>query len=218
MIVEDDPHYSRILVDLARDIGLKVLVASRGVDALALAREFSPLAISLDVFLPDMLGWAVLSQLKQDPRTRHIPVQIVTLDEDRQHGLAGGAFAYQQTNHNGQAQGLDRASLRICSGDLRKRLLIVEDNPAELLGIKELLGYQDIEVVTAENGREALAMLREQPTDCVVLDLKLPDMSGFELLQHIRQADALTQVPVVVFTGRELSPRKTRNCIRLPAA
>jgi hypothetical protein len=205
LIVEDDPHYSRILVDLARDIGLKVLVASRGVDALALAREFSPLAISLDVFLPDMLGWAVLSQLKQDPRTRHIPVQIVTLDEDRQHGLAGGAFAYLNKPTTMDTLKASIARLSEYARDSRKRLLIVEDNPAELLGIKELLGYQDIEVVTADNGREALAMLREQPTDCVVLDLKLPDMSGFELLEHIRQDDALTQVPVVVFTGRELS-------------
>ena len=79
LIVEDDPHYGRILVDLAHDSGLKVLVATRGTDALALAREYRPAAISLDVFLPDMLGWTVLSQLKQDPRTRHIPVQIVTL-------------------------------------------------------------------------------------------------------------------------------------------
>ena len=208
LIVEDDPHYSRILVDLARDVGLKVLVASRGADALSLAREYSPLAISLDVFLPDMLGWAVLSQLKQDPRTRHIPVQIVTLDEDRQHGLAGGAFAFVNKPTTMDKLKASIARLTDYARDSRKRLLVVEDNPAELLGITELLGYQDIEVVTADNGRKALAMLREQPADCVVLDLKLPDMTGFELLEHIRQDDALTQVPVVVFTGRELSPEE----------
>jgi CheY-like chemotaxis protein len=113
----------------------------------------------------------------------------------------------QQANHNGQPQGVDRAPLRIRTR-FTEGLLIVEDNPAELLGITELLRYEDIEVVTADNGREALAMLREQPTDCVILDLKLPDMSGFELLEHIRQDDALMQVPVVVFTGRELSPEE----------
>ena len=94
LIVEDDPHYARILLDLARDKGFKVLVAMRGDDALDLAKQYQPTAVSLDVFLPDMLGWNVLSQLKQNPLTRHIPVQIVTLDEDRQHGLARGAFSF----------------------------------------------------------------------------------------------------------------------------
>ena len=94
LIVEDDPHYARIIVDLARDKGFKVLVAMRGADALDLAKQFQPTAVSLDVFLPDMLGWTVLSQLKQNPLTRHIPVQIITLDEDRQHGLARGAFSF----------------------------------------------------------------------------------------------------------------------------
>ena len=94
LIVEDDPHYARIIADLAHDQGLKVLVAMRGADALSLAREYRPTAVSLDVFLPDMLGWTVLNQLKQDPETRHIPVQVVTLDEDRQHGLARGAFSF----------------------------------------------------------------------------------------------------------------------------
>ena len=94
LIVEDDPHYARIMVDLARDEGFKVLVAMRGADAIDLAKQFQPTAISLDVFLPDMLGWTVLSQLKLNPLTRHIPVQIITLDEDRQHGLARGAFSF----------------------------------------------------------------------------------------------------------------------------
>src|SRR5215468_2749943 len=88
LIVEDDPHYARVLCDLARDKGFKVLVAMNGASALMLAREFHPTAVSLDVFLPDMMGWTVLNHLKQDPATRHIPVQMLTLDEDRQHGLA----------------------------------------------------------------------------------------------------------------------------------
>ena len=208
LIVEDDPYYSRILMDLAHDSGLKVLVAARGAEALALARELRPMAISLDVFLPDMLGWAVLSQLKQDPQTRHIPVQIITLDEDWQHGLAGGAFSF--VNKPTTIGGLKKAMARLTeyARAPRKRLLVVEDNPAELLSITELLGHDDIEVVTAENGQDALASLREQSADCIVLDLKLPDMSGFDLLEHIRKDDALAQLPVVVFTGRELSPEE----------
>src|SRR5262249_31903436 len=94
LVVEDDPHYARVLLGLARDKGFKVLVAQRGSVARALAREYHPTAITLDIFLPDMLGWTVLSHLKMDPETRHIPVQIITLVEERQHGLERGAFAY----------------------------------------------------------------------------------------------------------------------------
>ena len=111
LIVEDDPHYARILLDLARDKGFKVLLAMRGDDALDLAKQYQPTAVSLDVFLPDMLGWNVLSQLKQNPLTRHIPVQIVTLDEDRQHGLARGAFSFvtKPTTREGISEALARS-------------------------------------------------------------------------------------------------------------
>ncbi len=205
LIVEDDPHYARILVDLAHDTGLKVLVAMRGAEAVTLARQFRPTAVSLDVFLPDMLGWTVLSQLKQDPETRHIPVQILTLDEDRQHGLARGAFSFisKPTTREGLEAAVSR--IKAYASPRRKRLLVVEDNAAEQLSIKELLGHDDLDIVTADTGAAALAALSEQPCDCVVLDLRLPDMSGFEVLERISQDRALSDVPVVVFTGRELS-------------
>ncbi len=102
LIVEDDPHYARILAGLARDQDFKVLIAARGADAIDLAQQYSPSAISLDVFLPDTLGWNVLSQLKQNPETRHIPVQVVTSDEDRQHGLSRGAFSFLTKPANAQ--------------------------------------------------------------------------------------------------------------------
>jgi len=205
LIVEDDPHYARILVDLAHDEGFKVLVAMRGEEALSLANEYRPTAVSLDVFLPDMLGWNVLSQLKQNPQTRHIPVQIVTLDDDRQHGLARGAFSF--VTKPTTTQGVQAALSRIheFSRPRRRRLLVVEDNEAEQLGISELLGHDDIEILSASNGRDALALLRETPCDCVVLDLRLPDMSGFEVLQELKDDPKLADVPVIVFTGRELS-------------
>src|SRR5437763_214491 len=208
LIVEDDPHYARIIADLAHDQGLKVLVAMRGAEALALAREYQPTAVSLDVFLPDMLGWTVLSQLKQDPATRHIPVQVVTLDEDRQHGLARGAFSF--VNKPSSTHDLEAALTRIKDyvKPRRKRLLVVEDNPAEQRSIAELLGHDDIDLTTAGTGKEALAALHEQAPDCIVLDLRLPDMSGFDLLEAIRDDAALTDIPVIVFTGRELSPEE----------
>jgi HAMP domain-containing protein/CheY-like chemotaxis protein/signal transduction histidine kinase len=205
LIVEDDPHYARILVDLARDKGFKALLAMRGDDALNLAKQYQPTAVSLDVFLPDMLGWTVLSQLKQNPLTRHIPVQIVSLDEDRQHGLARGAFAF--VNKPTTREGIEEALSRIkeFAEPRRKRLLVVEDNQAEQMSIRELLGHDDIEIVNAGTGKEALRLLRQEQCDCVVLDLRLPDMSGFEVLERMRGDTGLADVPVVVFTGRELT-------------
>jgi HAMP domain-containing protein/CheY-like chemotaxis protein/signal transduction histidine kinase len=206
LIVEDDPHYARVLLDLARDTGFKVLVALCGADALALAREFHPTAISLDVFLPDMLGWTVLNHLKQDPATRHIPVQMLTLEEDRQHGLARGAFAFVTKPTN--AEDLEQALARIkkYATPRRKRLLIVEDNPAEQLSIRELLGHHDIDVFVTATGSEALRLVENEPFDCAVLDLRLPDMSGFDILERLRSIASARDLPVVVFTGKELSP------------
>jgi len=206
LIVEDDPHYARILVDLARDNGFRVLVAQRGADALQLARQYKPTAVSLDVFLPDMLGWAVLNQLKQDPETRHIPVQIVTLDEDRQHGLARGAFAFvtKPTSTDGLEDAINR--IKRYASPRRRRLLVVEDNAAEQLGIRELLGHDDIDIDVTDSGYTALQSLRDKAYDCVVLDLRLPDMTGFEVLEEMRDDETLRDLPVVVFTGKALSP------------
>ncbi len=208
LIVEDDPHYARVLCDLSRDKGFKVLVAQRGTDALALAREYQPTAVSLDVFLPDMLGWTVLNHLKQDPATRHIPVQMLTLDEDRSHGLARGAFSFVTKPTSTEA--LEEALLKIkdYASPRRKHLLIVEDNPGEQMSIQELLGHDDIDVSVAATGTEALASIRQKHVDCVVLDLRLPDMSGFDVLEQLGQSPELSDLPVVVFTGKELSPEE----------
>ncbi|HXO72661.1 MAG TPA: response regulator, partial [Bradyrhizobium sp.] len=205
LIVEDDPHYARVLIDLARDKGFKVLSAARGAEALDLAKQFQPTAVSLDVFLPDMLGWTVLSQLKHNPLTRHIPVQIITLDEDRQHALARGAFSFVNKPTTTEGVSAALSQIKEYAKPRRKRLLIVEDNAAERMSIKELLDHNDIEIVTTDTGAGALSTLRDSPCDCVVLDLRLPDMSGFEVLDRIREDDSLSNVPVVVFTGRELS-------------
>jgi len=152
-----------------------------------------------------MLGWNVLSQLKQNALTRHIPVQIITLDEDRQHGLARGAFSFVTKPATREGVSDAMAKIKDFSQTRRRRLLVVEDNSAEQLSIQELLGHDDIEIVNADTGQQALEILRRQTCDCVVLDLRLPDMSGFEVLECMRGEEALADVPVVVFTGRELS-------------
>ncbi len=205
LIVDDDPHYARVIADLSHDKGFKVLVAMTGAEALSLAREYNPTAISLDVFLPDMLGWTVLNHLKQDSRTRHIPVQMLTLDDDRRHGLSRGAFAF--VTKPTSTEDLEAALTRIRDYSMprRKRLLVVEDNPAEQLSIRELLWHNDIDIDVVDSGASALQQLEQLVYDCVVLDLRLPDMSGFEVLDQLRENTKLRDLPVVVFTGRELS-------------
>ncbi|HKO30777.1 MAG TPA: response regulator, partial [Nitrospiraceae bacterium] len=206
LIVEDDPHYARILLDLARAKGFKGVVATKGGAGLSLARQFHPVAISLDISLPDMLGWTVLNQLKLDPATRHIPVQIITMmEEERQHGLAHGAFSYlvKAPTTDGLNTAFDR--LKDFTLPRTKRLLIVEDNDIERQSIVELLGYEDIEMVAVATGSEALDAMLDKSFDCIVLDLRLPDMTGFELLEKVHAEQALADMPVVVFTGKELT-------------
>jgi HAMP domain-containing protein/CheY-like chemotaxis protein/signal transduction histidine kinase len=205
LIIEDDPHYARVLLGLARDKGFKGLVATKGATGLAMTRQYKPTAISLDIFLPDMLGWTVLNQVKLDPQLRHIPVQIISMEEERQHGLAHGAFAYlvKEPTTSGLEAAFDR--LKEFTVPRTKRLLVVEDNDIERDAVVELLGYEDIDIVSAGRGDAALEILRSQRIDCVVLDLRLPDMTGFELLEQLQTDPALAAVPVVVFTGKDLS-------------
>ena len=211
LIIEDDPHYARVLLGMARDKGFKGLVTSKGALGLSLARQYRPTAITLDIFLPDMLGWTVLNNLKLDPATRHIPVQIISADEENRHGLSHGAFSCLVKSPT--TDGLEAAFNRIVNFTTprTKRLLVVEDNDVERESIVQLLGHDDIETVAVATGHEALETMRSGPVDCVVLDLRLPDMTGFELLELVEAEPALADVPVVVFTGKDLSPDEERR-------
>jgi CheY-like chemotaxis protein len=152
-----------------------------------------------------MLGWTVLSQLKQDAALRHIPVQILSLDDDRRHGLARGAFAH--LGKPATLEQLHKSLSHICryARERQRRLLVVEDNPAERFSITELLGGEDIDMTSVAHGHDALDALRKQRYDCVVLDLRLPDMPGLQVLEAIREDPEIEDVPVVVFTGKELT-------------
>ena len=211
LIIEDDPHYARVLLGLARDKGFKGLIATRGNIGLDLAREYKPAAITLDIFLPDMLGWTVLNNLKRDAATRHIPVQIISLEEEQRHGLAHGAFSYmvKPVTTEGIEQCLERIHSFITPRV--KRLLVIEDNQAESQSIVELLAHDDIEIVVAGTASAALEALGSGAFDCCVLDLRLPDMSGFELLENIKADPRLEHLPVVVFTGKDLGAEEERS-------
>ncbi len=206
LIVEDDPHYALVLLELARATGFKGLVAARGAEALVLAREFLPTAISLDIALPDMLGWTVLSRLKQDPATRHIPVQIVTVEEEHHQGLERGAFSY--VNKPATTESLEEALERIKQFSMprTRHLLVIEDNDAERMSICELIAHDDVAITTTRTGAEALAALDKEEFDCAVVDLRLPDTSGLELMHEMQKHPKMRDVPIVVYTGQELSP------------
>ena len=198
LIVEDDPHYAHILLDLARAQGFKGLVATRGADALTLARQFELAAVSLDIFLPDMTGWTILSHFKQNPETRHIPVQIVTVEEERQHGLARGAYAYINKSSSSDHIGEALANLRKFVETRRRRLLIIENAETARHDMVNLLSYEEAEINVATDAESGLSNLRATPFDCVALDLLLPHESGFELLAEVQRDSELRNIPIVV--------------------
>jgi HAMP domain-containing protein/CheY-like chemotaxis protein/signal transduction histidine kinase len=215
LIVEDDLSFMTILMDMAHQKGFKCLAATRGDKALALARRYQPDAITLDIGLPVIDGWTVLDRLKHDPETRHIPVHIISMMEEAQRGMRLGAVAHL-------AKPVDRDALDSAFGSIAgfidrtvRNLLVVEDNDVERQSIVELIGEGDVKTTAVATGREALELLRSQSFDCLVLDLGLQDMNGFELLERMKEDPRLSQVPVIVYTGKDLSKKQETELRRL---
>ncbi|HUF17584.1 MAG TPA: response regulator, partial [Thermoanaerobaculia bacterium] len=218
LIVEDDVHFAGILLDIAREKGFKGIVAQRGDQALELARRFRPDAITLDISLPDTEGWTVLDRLKHDRETRHIPVHIISGNEEPNRGLKLGALAHLTKPVTKEA--LDEAFMAIRGFVERqhKRLLVVEDDATQRDAIVELIGADDVEIVAVSSGREAMEALRDGRFDCMVLDLGLSDMSGFELLEKIKEELGRRDLPIIVYTGRELSKREETELKKIAEA
>ena len=219
LIVEDDPHYARVLLGLARDKGFKGLVATRGHEALSLARQYRPTAITLDIFLPDMLGWTVLNNLKLAPETRHIPVQIISMEEERSHGLSHGAFSYlvKPATTEDLESAFDR--IKTFVAPRTKRLLVVEDNDIERQSIVELLGHDDIEITTVATGEEAY---RSSARSALRLLRARSSAAGHDRLRTARQA--FRPKPVCAMSRSSSLParicptRRKRGCARWPRA
>jgi CheY-like chemotaxis protein len=210
LVVEGNSNSGWLVGDSVRARGVKMLSTVSGTEALEFARQYRPTAILLDVSLPDISGWAMLSQLKQDLALRHIPVQILSLEDDSRHALARGAFSH--LTKPATAEELQAAVSRLLNyaSVRRRRLLIVEDNPSERLSITELLLGDDVEAETVDTGIDALERLRGNTYDCMVLDLHLPDLSGLEVLKRIREDEDIDDLPIVVFTGKELTDEEDR--------
>ncbi|MEG4625066.1 HAMP domain-containing protein [Microcoleus sp. w1-18aA5] len=205
LIVEDDVNFARILLDMAQEQGFKGLVALRSDIGLAMAREFKPTAIMLDLNLPVMDGWTVLDRLKHDPSTRHIPVHIVSVEEGRQRSLQLGAIAYLQKPVSREALSKALTDIKGFVERPVKNLLVVEDDETQRLSIVDLIGNHDVSTTAVGSGAEALEILKSGHFDCVVLDLGLPDMTGFELIEQIKQEATLKSLPLIIYTGKELT-------------
>ncbi|MDZ8085190.1 MAG: HAMP domain-containing protein [Nostoc sp. DedQUE12b] len=215
LIVEDDVNFARILLDMAQQQGFKVIAAQTGSTGLMLAQQFLPSAILLDIRLPEMDGWTVLDRLKHDPNTRHIPVHIMTVEEGKQRGLQLGAIAYLQKPLTSET--ISEALTKIKGFVERqvKNLLVVEDDDTQRLSIVELIGNSDVSTTAVADGASALEAIRTQHFDCLVLDLGLPDMTGFELIEQIKLLPHGKTLPIIVYTGREISKAQETELRRI---
>jgi HAMP domain-containing protein/CheY-like chemotaxis protein/signal transduction histidine kinase len=210
LVVEDDATFARTVLEVARERGFKGIVALRGDSGLALAHEYKPDAIVLDMSLPVMDGWTVLDHLKHHPATRHIPVHIVSGAADgAKNALRAGAVAFLEKPI--EKEKLD-GMLEDMSSFIDRRvrsLLIVEDDEDQRNALVELVGGgDDVEVVAVGSADEALARLGKQQFDCMVLDLKLPETSGFKLLEQLKKDERNSRLPVIVYTGQDLTRRE----------
>jgi CheY-like chemotaxis protein/signal transduction histidine kinase/HAMP domain-containing protein len=208
LIVEDDVNFAGILLDLAREKGFKGLIATRGDTALSLARKYKPDAITLDIKLPDRDGWTVLDRLKHDPNTSHIPVHIISGEEQRQRALHSGAITHLQkpVSREDLASAFD--GIATFAEKRVRKLLVVEDDEVQRMSVVELIGNGDVLTTAVETGEEALAALKEEAFDCMVLDLKLPDMTGFELIEKIQKELGRADLPIIIYTGKELTNKE----------
>jgi HAMP domain-containing protein/CheY-like chemotaxis protein/signal transduction histidine kinase len=208
LIIEDDLYFARVLRDFANERGFKALLAPQGQSGLALARQYRPDAITLDLQLPDMSGWAVLDLLKHDAATRHIPVHVISVDGAGERGRQLGALA--SITKPADEAALNQAFTCIDEFLARKvkSLLVVEDDPIERERILALIGSNDVEVTTVARGDDALEKLGSAHFDCVVLDLGLADNSGFTVIDAIKQDPALQAMPIIVYTARELTRKE----------
>ncbi|HEY4241221.1 MAG TPA: response regulator [Kofleriaceae bacterium] len=205
LVIEDDIAFAKVLYDLGHELEFQVIAASTAADGLALARHYHASAIVLDVGLPDRSGLAVLDSLKRDPKTRHVPVHVVSASDHTRTALEMGAVGYA-------LKPIERAHLALAIKHLEekftqklRRVLIVEDDPLLRESTAKLLGGDAVETVTAGSAAEALQYLQSTTFDCMVLDLSLPDRSGLELLADMANKEQYGFPPVIVYTGRSLS-------------
>ncbi len=214
LIMEDDPSFASLLTDFVRERNYKAIVAAQGNTGLSYARYYKPDAILLDMKLPVMDGSEVLKYLKNDPALRHIPVQIISGYDLKKESLELGAFDFLQkpVDPDKLMNAFDR--IEDFTNRKMKKLLVVEDNEQQNTAIRELIGNGDVKSYPAFSGQQAVDMLNSDHYDCIIVDLGLPDMSGFDLLEKIKDTETLKRIPIIVYTGKDLSREENMQLMK----
>jgi len=205
LIVEDDPVFAKILCDVAHELKFQCLIASTADEGALMARQYVPNAVILDMNLPDHTGLSVLDRIKRDVRTRHIPVHVVSVDDDSQAALSSGAIGYlfKPVKRDALVEMLEGLEARM--SQRMRRVLVVEDDAQQAESVKLLLASRDVETVEAHSAAQCFELLGRETFDCMVLDLNLPDASGLDLLERLSADEAVGFPPVIVYTGRDLA-------------
>ena len=211
LIVEDDPNFAKILYDLIHEQDLQCIATDTAEEALILAKQYMPSAIILDVGLPDSSGLTVLDRLKRDARTRHIPIHVISASDYEETALSLGAIGYMLKPVQREQLVSVLKSLETQLEKRMRNVLIVEDDHVQRDSMQKLLGSQDVGTIAVGSASECLERLKHENFDCMVLDLSLPDASGYSLLETLSQKDAYSFPPVIVYTGRDLSAEEERK-------
>ncbi len=215
LVVEDDAMFASVLLELARDQGFKGLIAGDGATALALAHRYKPHAITLDIGLPDMDGWALLDLLKHDPRTRHVPIHVISVDDQKKRGLSAGAFGFLEkpVDRDALLEALSRTKDFV--NRPVKTLLLVEDDDVQRMSIAELMAGEEVEITGVGTAQAALESLQARRFDCAIVDLGLPDLPGAELIERMRKTSGGEELPIVVYTGMDMTKEQERRLQRI---
>ncbi|MDR3580482.1 MAG: response regulator [Oryzomonas sp.] len=211
LIIEDDLTFAKLLMEKVRERGFSAIVATDGNSGIELAEKFHPSAILLDVMLPRLDGFGVMQKITDNLQIRHIPVHFITCIEEKQKAMSMGAIGFVTKPVTGEQLDTIFGAIEDTVSRTLKKLLIVEDDRAHASALVALLEERDISISVAETGEQAIRLLSDEPFDCIVLDLGLADMSGFNLLEHIRNLEQSRHIPVIIHTGQELSAEDTRR-------
>ena len=214
LVIEDEPQFAHILYDLAHELGYSCLVAHGAADGFSLATQFVPDAILLDMRLPDSSGLAVLQHLKDDPQTRHIPVHVVSAQDQSEAALHMGAIGYalKPTSRDQLKQVFKKIEGKL--SQKVKQVLLVEDDAMQRESVVKLIGDDDVAITAVASGEEAMELLRNRVFDCMITDLRLPDMQGSELLKRMATEEISSFPPVIVYTGRNLTRDEEAELLR----